>query len=450
MKSGRVLLINPPSEPSTTANREGSAGLGNVYPYEGAFLYPPHTLATVAAVLRQDGWALELRDAVVEDMDVKTLVDYVSREGFQIIGVFVSHATLDVDIGMLRRLRGACPDAYIIAFGPAMRFVGPQVWERGEITAVLMGEPELLFPAACRCLAGGGALSSLLRAPDLGVVGCDADGWILDLDAVPYPAWDLLPWRKYRFLSIMSSRGCDDLCAYCPYVAAQGHRFRPRSASSVVAELSWLVERYAPRRVVFRDPVFARDRQRVLNICSEIRMRPELGTDSRFTWECESRPEQFDADLLRQMKEAGCGWIKIGLETTGEEVLRRMNRLRPDETREEYVSQVAEVVRACREVGVRCRVFAMVGLPGQEDSVVADTLIQLRRMSPTALGVKALEHYPGARWKEEISLMDEELVQRQMIPFLELREDLGRALAPPRQGRFMTLLSRLKRRWKQA
>lgn len=450
MKSGRVLLLNPPSEPGTTANREGSAGLGNVYPNEGAFLYPPHTLATVAEVLRQDGWALELIDAVVEDLDAKAIADYASREGFQIIGVFVSHATLDVDIGMLRRLRRACTDAYIIAFGPAMRFVGSEVLEQGEATTVLVGEPESLFPAACRCLAGGDSLSSLLRAPNLGVVGCDADGWILDLDAVPYPAWDLLPWRKYRFLSIMGSRGCDDLCAYCPYVAAQGHRFRPRSASSVVAELSWLVERYAPRRVVFRDPVFARDRQRVLDICAEIRERLELGAGSRFTWECESRPEHFDADLLRQMKEAGCGWIKIGLETTGEEVLRRMNRLCPDETREGYVAQTAEVVRACRKAGIRCRVFAMVGLPGQGDSVVADTLVQLRRMSPTALGVKALEHYPGARWEQEISPADEESVQRQMIPFLELKEELEQAGASPRRGRLVTLLSCLKRRWKQA
>ena len=450
MKSRRVLLINPPGEPGTTANREGSAGLGNVYSYEGAFLYPPHTLATVAAVLRRDGWDVTLVDAIVEDMDARMLADYASSEGFQIIGVFVSHATLDVDIGMLRRLRRACTDAYIIAFGPAMRFVGSEVLEQGEATTVLVGEPESLFPAACRCLAGGDSLSSLLRAPNLGVVGCDADGWILDLDAVPYPAWDLLPWRKYRFLSIMGSRGCDDLCAYCPYVAAQGHRFRPRSASSVVAELSWLVERYAPRRVVFRDPVFARDRQRVLDICAEIRERLELGAGSRFTWECESRPEHFDADLLRQMKEAGCGWIKIGLETTGEEVLRRMNRLCPDETREGYVAQTAEVVRACRKAGIRCRVFAMVGLPGQGDSVVADTLVQLRRMSPTALGVKALEHYPGARWEQEISPADEESVQRQMIPFLELKEELEQAGASPRRGRLVTLLSRLKRRWKQA
>lgn len=447
MRSRRVLLLNPPSEPGTTANREGAAGLGNVYPHEGAFLYPPHTLATVAAALRETAWEPEVVDAVIEGLDIEALAARGSREGFPTIGVFVSYATIDVDIAMLQRLRRECPDAHVIAFGPGMRFVGSQVLERGRPTAVLVGEPDLLFLAACEHLAGGAALPPLAGPLDLGVEGYDADGWLLDLDAVPYPAWDLLQRHKYRFLTIMGSRGCDDSCAHCPYVAAQGCCFRPRSASSVVAELCWLGRHFAPRRIVFRDPVFARDRQRVLDICAGIREHPGLGAGSAFTWECESRPEHFDADMLGQMKESGCGWIKIGLETTDEEVLRRMNRLRPGETRDTYLARAVEVVRACRETGIQCRVFAMGGLPGQGDRAVTDTLSQLRQMSPTALGVKALEHYPGARWEGEISPMNGESTRRQMAPLLKLKEELEWMATPPRRGRFTSLLSRLKRRW---
>ena len=51
----RILLVNPPSRPGATINREGAAGLGNEYQTEGAFLYPPQTLAAVAGVLREAG-----------------------------------------------------------------------------------------------------------------------------------------------------------------------------------------------------------------------------------------------------------------------------------------------------------------------------------------------------------------------------------------------------------
>jgi anaerobic magnesium-protoporphyrin IX monomethyl ester cyclase len=415
-----------------------------VYPSEGAFLYPPHTIAAVASVLRGADWRAEVVDAVVDGPGPDAVASQAARARCPIIGVAVSYATMEIDSATLRRLRQACPDAQILAFGPVFRFMGQDGWGQGEATAVLRGEPELLFLAACERVAEGGALPPLVSPQDLGAEGYDDDGWLLDLDSLPCPAWDLLPWERYPFLSVMSSRGCDDECAYCPYVAAQGHRYRPRSAASVVAELAWLAERFGPRRVVLRDPVFARDRQRVLDICAEIVAHPELGAGQRFTWECESRPEHFDADLLRWMKKAGCGWIKIGLETTDGQVLRNLKRLRPGETRDDYVARAADVVRACREVGIRCRVFTMVGLPGQTGASVAETTACLRQMKPTAVGVKALEHYPGARWDAGVSRIDD-VAREQAEPLLRLKDELDRTAAAQRRGWRSSVRARLRK-----
>ena len=179
---------------------------------------------------------------------------------------------------------------------------------------VLVGEPEGMFPQVAQKLAAGEDLPFLIHVDDLGLDGYD-DGWCTVLDALPFPAWDLVPVERYRFLSIMGSRGCDQKCAYCPYVSAQGCSFRGRSPNSIVAELSWLAENYAPARVVFRDPVFAHDAARVTAICDWIARHPEIGAGTRFSWECESRPDHFDGPMLARMKQAGCGWIKIGLES---------------------------------------------------------------------------------------------------------------------------------------
>jgi len=448
VRSRRVLLVNPPSEPGTTANREGAAGLGNVYSSEGAFLYPPHTLAVVAAVLRRAGWVPELVDAVVDGLGMEALASRAADSACTVIGVFVSFATLEQDVATLQQLRRACPETPILVFGPAVRFVDSEVWERSGATAALRGEPERLFLAACERLAAGEELPLLAGAQELDVAGYDGDGWLLDLEALPHPAWDLLPWRKYRFLSVLSSRGCDDRCAYCPYVAAQGQRYRPRAASGVVAELGWLVEHFEPSRIVFRDPVFARDRQRVADMCAEIMTRPELGAGSRFTWECESRPEHFDAELLESMRRAGCGWIKIGLESTDERVLGSSMRLGPGESRDAYVARAAEVVRACGEVGIRCRVFVMVGLPGQTEASAAQTATLLRRMRPTALGVKALHSYPGSRWGAEAVLGEDNTVSAQAQPLLELKNELERSAAGGRRSWLRSLRNRLRERWK--
>jgi hypothetical protein len=89
----------------------------------------------------------------------------------------------------------------------------------------------------------------------------------------------------------------------------------------------------------------------------------------------------------------------------------------------------------------------MVGLPGQREAAITDTVAELRRMLPTALGVKALEHYPGARWEIDIVAASEEVARGQMVPLVKLSEELERAAAPRRRSIADRVLARLKKRW---
>ncbi len=385
MKTGRsVTLVNPPSATGTLANREGAAGMGVVYPYAEGFFYPPHTLAVATASLRDAGHQVKTFDGVVEEH----APDLRQQD---VVGVFVSYASLETDIAFIAALRRQTP-AKLIAFGPAMRFVGEQVLARAPVDAVLIGEAEGFFVAALEYVAGEDFESGPqgLDPGTVGAAGYDEQGLIENLDALPIPAWDLLPWTAYPLLTVLSSRGCPDYCAYCPYAAAQGHRFRARSFESVMGELEYLHGQFHPSRLIFRDPVFAHDRERVVRICHEVLRR---GLSLR--WECESRPEHFDADLLRLMKRAGCQWVKIGLETTDEALLVRMRRAASLAEARAYVQHVAEIVEACRTVGLRCRLFVMAGMPGQDVTMAERTRRFVEELRPTALNVKLCESYPG-------------------------------------------------------
>jgi len=381
--SCRVHLINPPSAPGTVANREGAGGMGTVYCGPKGFLYPPHTLAMVAGSLRDAGYPVRASDLVVE----KSLPNLADADA---VGVFVSHATLDNDLAFLTNLRKRI-SAMLVAFGPAMRFVGEDVLARAPVDAVLVGEAEALFVAALRHF---GRIDSPARrlwtADELSEARCDEDGLARDLDALPFPAWDLLPHERYSLLTVMGSRGCPDQCVYCPYAAAQGHRFRARSVASVLAELAWLDEGLHPGRVVFRDPVFARDPGRVVDLCEGM-----LERELHLRWECESRPEHFDTSLLQLMKRAGCQWVKVGLETTDKVLLQRLKRVDSTEEAAAYVQHVADVVQTCNQIDLLCRLFVMAGLPGQNQASAEDTARFVKRIRPAALNVKLFERYPG-------------------------------------------------------
>ena len=85
---------------------------------------------------------------------------------------------------------------------------------------------------------------------------------------------------------------------------------------------------------MFRDPVFAHERNRVLALCSELRhLRYAV------PWECESRPEHFDNRLLRALRSAGCDTIKIGVESADPEVLISIGRVRDERSANAYLSR---------------------------------------------------------------------------------------------------------------
>lgn len=386
-----VLLINPPSPAGKTANREGSAGLGVIGSHEDDFYYPPQTLATVAAVLRAAGYRVTCVDAVAEKLDAAATLARVPPQAADLqIGVLMSQATLSADMDFCQHL-AADTTVDVIAFGPAMRFIGRTVMEQSRVTAVALGAPEA---AVLRTLQ---ALSAPPPDEDSG------EEWVAgpalpraDLAGLPRPAWELLPHDRYPFLTLRAGIGCDDDCAYCPYVAVEGHGRQVRPVQAVVDELAWLQQTFPKSRYLFRDIVFAADRAWVEAFCADLTARR-----LKINWECESRPEHFDLALLRQMARAGCSTIKIGMETVDDEMLELMGRLHPRQTADDYRDRVLEVLDAAAQTHITCRLFVMVGLPGETYGARAQTREFLAAVRPPLLSIKAYRPYAGVRLEQD-------------------------------------------------
>jgi anaerobic magnesium-protoporphyrin IX monomethyl ester cyclase len=107
--------------------------------------------------------------------------------------------------------------------------------------------PGLAYPA------GGGEVRRTARRPDL-----------RDLDALPFPAWDLIDVERYRAIwrsqhgyfsvNVVTTRGCPFHCNWCAK-PIWGQRYNSRSPENVVAELKWLKETLRPDHVWFADDI---------------------------------------------------------------------------------------------------------------------------------------------------------------------------------------------------
>lgn len=175
------------------------------------------------------------------------------------------------------------------------------------------------------------------------------------LDASRYIAeGDILP----RQIEVVTSRGCSHRCAFCANQTA----WRPRPLERVMQELNVLRQRYGPRSFVFFDDNFTYDRERVLALCRALR-----GEGYTQRWTCLARLDQVDAELLREMRKAGCVKLQFGLESANKEVRARLHK-------GVTLARAERAIRETHEAGLTALVYCIVGSPGETEETVRETV----------------------------------------------------------------------------
>lgn len=424
-----LLLLNPPSPDGAVANREGVAGYGTL---SAGFAYPPHTLAVVAAACRQAGLEVRVLDAVGERLDLAATAARIGAVAPDLLALFASRTTLAADCATLSHLRPLFPCLPIVAIGAGARF-DAEALLAAQASHVLLGDPDL---ALARLVGEALPPSGVVRVRDLLPDQHNHAGLVRDPSLLPRPAWDVVPWQRYGFLSLSTARGCDDTCSFCAYIAAQGRSFRSRPAGDVVAEMLWLQRSFSPPRILVRDLVFAADRARAMAIARQLAV-----TGFRTAWECESRPEHFDPVLLRQMAKAGCSVIKLGVETTDPDLLVKLERIDLAQEAAHYLASIRRVLTDARRYGIQTRVFVLAGLPGQTAAHARATAHFLRQARPDFVHPRLYTAYPHVPLGQTTppADLDDQLHQLEAVA----AECQTRSSRPP------SLISRLRRLYRR-
>lgn len=174
----------------------------------------------------------------------------------------------------------------------------------------------------------------------------------VDLNQFPFPDRTLL-MNEDRYNSedmglIMTTRGCPYSCTYC---ATNTKRVSYRSTDHILAELRFVKERYGTTQFTFKDDSFTVNRKKVEEFCDKL-IREKVN----ITWECNTRVNLVSEPLLRLMKKAGCNFIKVGIESGSERVLKGMNKKITHE-------QVKQAAKLFRKVGIHWTGYFMMGVP---------------------------------------------------------------------------------------
>jgi len=225
-----------------------------------------------------------------------------------------------------------------------------------------------------------------------------------ELDAMPFPAWHLFRLEKYtnlqpavdqvsgHSLPILTSRGCPYRCTYCSQIGPR--RWRARSTASVIAEWRWLVQEKGAVEIGVLDDSFNINRQRVLEICQAL---VDEGLH-HVPWIMINgiRANLADEELLGAMKRAGCIRTAFGVESGNQAIL--------DTVVDKHLTldQVRSAFRAARAVGLETIGFFIIGLPGETEATMNDTIRLACELDPLVANFSIATPFPGTQMYDTV------------------------------------------------
>lgn len=220
------------------------------------------------------------------------------------------------------------------------------------------------------------------------------DREFIDLCVLPPIDWTLIDPQKYfqpyyeskKMLYMYSSKGCIGKCTFCynPRFHCSTHRRRP--ISQVIEEIKYLVEKHGMDGINFSDDLLFCNRNQAVDFCDEL-IRNEI----KVFWGGSMRIGIINTlEDFEYLYKAGCRWLQIGVESGSKHMQKVINKAIPFE-------KTVKTIELCSKAGIVSIVSFMVGLPGETEQDLRDTVSVAKQLKATVCAFNFFTPLPGTK-----------------------------------------------------
>lgn len=281
----------------------------------------------------------------------------------------------------------------------------PDLYLAQGADVVIRGEGEETLAALVAQMEDGSS------APDTvqGIAYRDAVGAVVrteprlvihDLDALPFPAWDLIDHERYRRLwqarhgyfsvNMVTTRGCPFHCNWCAK-PIWGQRYHVRSPENVVAEMAWLQAHFQPDHVWFMDDIMGiRDRW-IEGFADALEVQ-----GVHIPFKSLNRVDLLlKGDTIPALARAGARIVWVGAESGSQKILDAMDK-------GTTIAQIYEATERLHAHGIQVAFFLQFGYPGETRADIDLTLKMVRDLLPDDIGISVSYPLPGTGFYERV------------------------------------------------
>ncbi len=369
--------------------------------------YPPLGTMYAASYVRARGYDVALFDAMLADSEdewAKSLDEHnpqyavIFEDNFNYLSKMCLLRMREAAFTMIEMAKGC--GCIVIMCGADATDHYAEYLEQGA-DYVLLGEgeetlAELLSQLSAKKDASG-ALGHVSRNTQHATRRPD----ISNLDALPFPAWDLIDIQKYKniwrehhgyySMNMVTTRGCPYHCNWCAK-PIWGQRYNSRSPENVAAEMKWLKENFAPDHIWFADDILGLKPNWIEKFAELLREN-----DAVIPFKCLQRADLVNEKTAPALAKAGCKTVWLGAESGSQKILDAMDK-------GDKVEDIFRAAELLHENGIEVGFFLQFGYPGEQWEDVQKTLKMVRECAPDDIGISVSYPLPGTKFFERVKM----------------------------------------------
>lgn len=358
MDSNEVILLNPPGDKLYIRDYYCS------FSSKADYYWPPQDLIYLSGILDQE-YSVRVIDAIINRMSEENVLSEVVDSGARALIFTTGTATMQSDLRLMERIK-AGTDIKIVASAGILPFIGEEFLRRYEcVDALLL---DFTSQNICAFIREKGQVEEPLQ----GLITRTNGQFLKSTEklpmtyTVPVPRHDLFDFKKYRipiarrfpFTIVVTSLGCPHNCGFC---TAGAYGYRTRDVDGVIEELRSL-SRLGVKEILFQDPTFTINTNRVVELCSKM-----VENEFDFTWSCNADVKSFNEDKIKHMKAAGCHTVSLGIESGSDEILQKYSKTITTE-------EIKSTISMLNAYKIHVLGYFIIGLPGEDAGSIRKTI----------------------------------------------------------------------------
>lgn len=364
--------------------------------------YPPLGILYLSAYLEEKNIEHDVFDTTFSDRE--KFNDYLLEKKPSILAIYINLMTKINVVKTIQfvRSQSTLQHIKIILGGPDVRYNKENLLHVGA-NFLVIGEGEETFYELVTAIYNNQAYQGIA-----GISFKMEDGTIIinperslrkNLDELPIPNRKKInlnayldTWKKHHGFSsvtVSTMRGCPYSCHWCSR-GVYGKSYRRRSPQSVVEEMKLIQQQHKPDNIWFVDDVFTVSHKWL----EEFTLLVEA-ENLQFNYECITRADRLNEEVIQFLKRSGCFRVWIGAESGSQKIIDLMDR-RVD------VKVVQQMINAAQKAGIQAGTFIMLGYPTETEQDIKATLQHLKNSNPEFFTITITYPIRGTELFEEV------------------------------------------------